>query len=46
VTIVLNTIALGLSLGSFAVGIQPIGAVMAGVGLGMSVVLMYCQRSA
>jgi 1,4-dihydroxy-2-naphthoate octaprenyltransferase len=36
----LNLIALGLSLGSFVAGRQPIGAVMAGIGLGMAIVLL------
>ena len=38
--ICLNLLSLGLSLGSFVVGRQPIGAVMAGVGLGMAIVLI------
>jgi 1,4-dihydroxy-2-naphthoate octaprenyltransferase len=36
----LNLAALALSLGSFAVGRQPIGAVMAGIGCGMAIVLL------
>ena len=35
----LNVAAIGLCLGSFAVGRQPIGAVMAGIGFGMALVL-------
>ena len=40
-TFVLGFVALGFILGSFAVGVSALGAWMAGVGLGMAIVLSF-----
>ena len=42
----LNLVTLALIVGSFAVGRQPIGAVMAGIGFGMAIVLLVCSEGA